>query len=593
MSRVGSKRSSRAESIASVPEEDSLDTRLTSSVEPPTRISSPTIDESVVVADYDAASEAAATASDPIELNEVLQLLFAWLGETKALYTANRSQIVELQIAHATDVKAAQAAVSQLARRHAAETKRLKEEVAAAKQEAASAKEAAAEAASSPMKAKRASVVDVDLSSWSAEVDRLRDGLRKAEAQLAEEREARQVLLAEQAEALGAEEQLRAEAAAARAQADAASAEASAEARIEAAVAAARNEALAEAAEAAKVELTAEAEKEALRRTEAGAGLAQELSVHAAGLQQQLDDAGAQVEAAKAEAEAAKAEVEAAKAEAEAAKAEVDEAKAEADEAIAKAAVADLAAKAASSAIADAAAAAEERCIEHAAEAERARADAAALGEQLETARAEASALVEQLETTRTEASAAALTLEELRVRHVKTVEELDEIKGTVRVLCRLRPLRAHDEALRGASAVPAPPPPEGGPCRSVIVQAPNASQTTGGTAKGFEFDRVFGAEHSSSDVFEELRPLTRKVASGANAAILAYGQVRSRLISPHLPASRRISPHLASSASPRLISRLISHVRADGLGQDAHRLGAALARPLGAVAGDGLLITS
>ena len=61
-----------------------------------------------------------------------------------------------------------------------------------------------------------------------------------------------------------------------------------------------------------------------------------------------------------------------------------------------------------------------------------------------------------------------------------------------------------------------------------MVVQAPNASQTVGGTAKAFEFDRVFAPEASSASVFEELQPLTRKVAAGCSAAILAYGQTGS-----------------------------------------------------------------
>lgn len=47
-------------------------------------------------------------------------------------------------------------------------------------------------------------------------------------------------------------------------------------------------------------------------------------------------------------------------------------------------------------------------------------------------------------------------------------------------------------------------------------------------TSRAFEFDRVFDAHASSLDVFDELRPLTRKVAAGASATILAYGQTGS-----------------------------------------------------------------
>ena len=120
------------------------------------------------------------------------------------------------------------------------------------------------------------------------------------------------------------------------------------------------------------------------------------------------------------------------------------------------------------------------------------------------------------------EASQTGETLLALQSRHEKTVAELDELKGSVRVLCRLRPLKSAEG--QTPSTKPAPNPlTDGGACRSVAVTpAANAS------ARSYEFDRVFGESETTAALFEELRPLTRKVASGCAATILAYGQTGS-----------------------------------------------------------------
>ncbi len=482
ISRQSSKRSSRrGSSVASVIEEAADD-----SGSAPARAASPTDD---LASETDCEGGDATQDEPPLELHEVLQLLFSWLHDTRTLYAASRADIEELRAAHSEDLRSAQGAIAQLARRHASETKRLKEELAAARQEAATAKEAAAASASSPVR--RASVAEMNMSSWAAEVDRLRDGLRKAEAQLVTEREAREQLLQEQAEA----ERLRDEAAAAREQAEAAMADALAEA----------------AGPAAGPSLGVDGASEALH--EELAQLREQLAI-----------------ASMAASEAAEAR-RVAEADAAAARDEAAVAREGAETAQAAAAAAEIVAGAAGDAAAlaeEASARAQADALKWQADAEGASASLIRSEWRLQGERAKAHQAGAQAVEATERAIAAGAALEHLRLKHVKTVEELDEIKGTVRVLCRLRPLKQGDEEARGPAAVVAPPPPEGGPCRSVVVQAPNASQTVGGTAKAFEFDRVFAPEASSASVFDELQPLTRKVAAGCSAAILAYGQTGS-----------------------------------------------------------------
>lgn len=124
-------------------------------------------------------------------------------------------------------------------------------------------------------------------------------------------------------------------------------------------------------------------------------------------------------------------------------------------------------------------------------------------------------------EAARVEVREARETLDALQRRHDATLAELDAVKGSVRVFCRLRPLHSNEagapttKPLLNATT-------DGGACRQVVVSPANA------TSRSFEFDRVFEPTASSSDVYDELRPLTRKVATGCSATILAYGQTGS-----------------------------------------------------------------
>jgi hypothetical protein len=436
--------------------------------------------EDAVVA---AVSAGAVEGGPPLELHEVLQLLFSWLQDTRALYSESRADLEQLRTAHADDVRSAQGAIAQLARKHASYTKCLKEELALVRKEAATAKEAAAASMAAGSPRRRASFDEMNASSWAAEVERLRDGLRKAEAQLVHEREARELLLQEQAEA----DRLRAEAAAAREQAEAAEADAGAERGNEA-----LHEELAQLREQLSASISAASEAAEARQVA------------------ETDAQAARHEAAAARTQALMAEAAAKAAEAAAREAEVS-ARAEAAASFEEAHASALAAVS--------------KCQ---ADTERAsggliRSEWRFKGERAKVRLAEAKA-----SEAAARAGAVSNALEHLRLKHAKTLEELDEYKGSVRVLCRLRPLKPGTEEARGPSAVVAPPPPEGGPSRSVVVQAPNASQTVGSSIKTFEFDGVFAPEASSASVFEELQPLTRKVAAGATAAILAYGQTGS-----------------------------------------------------------------
>ncbi|CAG0899272.1 unnamed protein product [Darwinula stevensoni] len=106
--------------------------------------------------------------------------------------------------------------------------------------------------------------------------------------------------------------------------------------------------------------------------------------------------------------------------------------------------------------------------------------------------------------------------------------EQLQEVKGNIRVFCRVRPFTAGEIQ-------------EGEDCFDIPhIKVPNdkciqITTETGSligakTAKfnRFQFDQVFGPLSSQSDIFEELSQLVQSALDGINVCIFAYGQTGS-----------------------------------------------------------------
>jgi len=85
----------------------------------------------------------------------------------------------------------------------------------------------------------------------------------------------------------------------------------------------------------------------------------------------------------------------------------------------------------------------------------------------------------------------------------------VQELKGNIRVFCRVKPLTS-DESESGVRS-------------SVRVQENQRSITCG--QHTFEFDRSFGPEASQAAVFEDISGLVTSVLDGYNVCIFAYGQ--------------------------------------------------------------------
>ncbi|XP_036452458.1 kinesin-like protein KIFC3 [Colossoma macropomum] len=96
--------------------------------------------------------------------------------------------------------------------------------------------------------------------------------------------------------------------------------------------------------------------------------------------------------------------------------------------------------------------------------------------------------------------------------------EQLVELKGNIRVLCRVKPVLKEDEHEEGQAVV-------------VTTDPHNESALTvlsKGKAKTFELDKVFHPQATQEEVFQEIEPLITSCIDGYHVCIFAYGQTGS-----------------------------------------------------------------
>jgi hypothetical protein len=107
--------------------------------------------------------------------------------------------------------------------------------------------------------------------------------------------------------------------------------------------------------------------------------------------------------------------------------------------------------------------------------------------------------------------------LVDTRAKHRKEMQErkrlhnqLLELRGNIRVFCRVRPLNSREKE----SCVTFPED------ANICIE-----QGRGKDSKVFQFDHVFGPHSTQSEVFEETQPLITSMLDGYNVCIFAYGQ--------------------------------------------------------------------
>jgi kinesin family protein C1 len=107
-----------------------------------------------------------------------------------------------------------------------------------------------------------------------------------------------------------------------------------------------------------------------------------------------------------------------------------------------------------------------------------------------------------------------------------KLHNQVQELKGNIRVFCRVRPTLGDDE---GPAEITFPDDTE--ECKEIVVRGDEKTSALGkvtATNHAFNFDRVFGPGSANADVFEEISQLVQSALDGYNVCIFCYGQTGS-----------------------------------------------------------------
>ncbi|KAE8817330.1 kinesin-4-like [Hordeum vulgare] len=106
-------------------------------------------------------------------------------------------------------------------------------------------------------------------------------------------------------------------------------------------------------------------------------------------------------------------------------------------------------------------------------------------------------------------------TLEENR----KLFNEVQELKGNIRVFCRIRPFLPNEDHKSSTTEFI-------GDNGELVLADPTKNGKEG--SKLFKFNKVLGPTISQDEVFKDIQPLIRSVLDGYNVCIFAYGQTGS-----------------------------------------------------------------
>lgn len=110
-----------------------------------------------------------------------------------------------------------------------------------------------------------------------------------------------------------------------------------------------------------------------------------------------------------------------------------------------------------------------------------------------------------------------------------KLHNQVQELKGNIRVFCRVRPSLTSDGDSVDAAKISFPD--VESDCKEVMVLGPEQKSALGNVTtmkNAFSFDRVFGPASHNPEVFEEISQLVQSALDGYNVCIFCYGQTGS-----------------------------------------------------------------
>ena len=104
-----------------------------------------------------------------------------------------------------------------------------------------------------------------------------------------------------------------------------------------------------------------------------------------------------------------------------------------------------------------------------------------------------------------------------------KLHNQVQELRGNIRVYCRARPLSKEEQGREGGSAITISQDHDAGEVASELSVRVDGAK--GPTQKAFEFDAVFGPESTQGEVFGQIVSLVTSVLDGYSCCLFAYGQ--------------------------------------------------------------------
>lgn len=108
-----------------------------------------------------------------------------------------------------------------------------------------------------------------------------------------------------------------------------------------------------------------------------------------------------------------------------------------------------------------------------------------------------------------------------------KLHNQVQELKGNIRVFCRVRPALGDEVTKRAEIDFPDAETDS----KEVAVQGPEVKSAMGTVTRpvsGFSFDRVFAPSSQNAEIFDEISQLVQSALDGYNVCIFCYGQTGS-----------------------------------------------------------------